>query len=75
MVDISLGKVCVEVWTLDEPEEELVDYFEVWPGEFEHWLIFFRVVSIASRIDGRGYRTEKVGCKLGNGARYQVRAA
>ena len=67
LVDVSLGKVRVEIWAFDEAEEEFVDDLEVRPGEFEDGFVLFRVEGITCWIDRRGYRTEEVGGKLGGG--------
>ena len=64
LVDVTFGKVGVEVGTLDEAQKEFIDDLQVRPGKFEDRLVLFGVIRIARRIDRWGYRTEKVGCKL-----------
>jgi hypothetical protein len=64
LVDVLLGGVGVEVWTLDKPEEELVDDLEMGPRELEDGLVLFRVEGVARRVDLRRYRSEEVGREL-----------
>ncbi len=64
LVDVTLGMIGVEVRVLHEAQKEFVDDLQVRPGKFEDRLVFFGVVSVARRIDRRGYRTEKIGRKL-----------
>lgn len=64
LIDVAFGNVRVEIRTLDEPQEELVDYLEVRPGKLQDRLILFRVKYITSGVHGRGYRTEEVGSEL-----------
>ena len=64
LINVSLGKVGVEIRALDETQEEFVDNLEMWPCEFEHGLVLFGIVRVSCRVDWWGYRTEKVGCKL-----------
>lgn len=64
LVNVSLGQVGVEVWALDKSQEKFVYNFEVWPCEFQNWLVFLWVVGISGWIDRRGYRTEEIDRKL-----------
>jgi hypothetical protein len=66
LVDISLSEVRVEVWAFDEAKEEFVDDLEVRPGELEDGFVLFRIECVACWVDGRGYRAEEVGSKLGS---------
>lgn len=64
LVDISLGEIRIEIGTLDEAQEEFVNDLEMRPGELKDGFVFFWVVSVACRVDRRGYGTEEVGGKL-----------
>ena len=69
MIDVTFRDVRVEIWALDEPQEELVDYLEVRPGELQDGFILFGIEDIAGGVDGRGYRTEEIGSELELGVR------
>ena len=71
MINVSLREIRVEVGRLDEAQEEFIYDLEVRPGKLENGFIFFRIVSIACRVDRRGYGAEEVGGKLGA---YDVRS-
>lgn len=64
LVDVLLGRVGVEVWALDEPEEELVHDLQVRPRELEHGLVLLGVKGVAGRVHLRRYRSEQVGGEL-----------
>jgi len=64
LIDVSLGKVGVEIWTLDEPEEKFVYNLEMRPGELQDRLVFLWVKCITGWVDRRGYRSEEVDSKL-----------
>lgn len=73
LINIPLGNVRVEIRTFNEPQEELVDDLEVWPGELQDGFILFWVKRITGRVHGRGYRTEEVGSELGCYVRHNGR--
>jgi len=64
LINVSLGKIGVEIWALNEPKEKFVHNLEMRPGEFQYWLVFLRIKCITGRVDRRGYRTEEVDSKL-----------
>ena len=57
-INVALGNVCVEVWTLDEAQKEFVDDLQVRPSELENRLVLFRVIRIARRIHRRRNSSE-----------------
>lgn len=52
-VDVALANICVEVWTLDETQEELVHDLQVRPGKLEDRLVLLRVERVAGGVDLR----------------------
>ena len=64
LIDIPLGNVRAEIGTFDKPQEELVNDLEMRPCELQDGFVLFGIKCIASRIHGRGYRTEEVGSEL-----------
>jgi hypothetical protein len=58
LIDIALRDVGIEVGTLDEAQEELVDDLEVGPGELKNRFIFLRVKGVTSRVYLGRYRTK-----------------
>ena len=59
---INMGRDALRLSLL--VEEEFVNDLEVRPGKLKDGFIFFRIVSVACRVDRRGYGTEEVGGKL-----------
>ena len=70
LIDVPFGDVCVEIRTLNEPQEELVHYLEMRPGKFQDRLILFGVKYVTGRVHRRGYRTEEVGSELERSVRH-----
>lgn len=64
LVDIFLSNIRVELRTLDESEEKLVDDLQMRPGQFQNRLVFFRVESVARRVDLRRDGSEQICRKL-----------
>ena len=64
LINVPFCNVRVEIRTLDESQEELVDYLEVRPGKLQDRLILFGIKHVTGRVHGRGYRTEEVGSEL-----------
>lgn len=61
MVYVALGDVGVEIWALNEAEEQLVDDLQVRPSELENRLVLFWVEGVTERVDLGRYRPEQVG--------------
>jgi hypothetical protein len=64
LIDILLADIGAKVRVLHESEEELVDDLQVRPSEFEYGFVFFRVESVAGRVDLGRDRTEQVAREL-----------
>lgn len=64
VVDIGFRNIGVEVRGLNEPQEELVYDLQVRPRYLKHWLVLFRIESIAISVHRGWNRTEKIEGKL-----------
>jgi hypothetical protein len=60
MVDELLGDIGVEILTLDESKKELIDDLDMWPGDFQHRLIFLGIKGLSLRVHWRRDRSKEV---------------
>jgi hypothetical protein len=60
MVDVRLGDVGVEILTLDEAQEELINDLDMGPSNLENGLILFRVERLALGVYWGRDRAEQV---------------
>lgn len=64
LVNVSFGKICVKVGTLDKSEEEFIDNLKMGPCELEHRLVLFWVERVTCWVYGGRDRAEEICCKL-----------
>ena len=64
LINVSLGRIGVEVRGFDEAEEELVHDLEVRPCKLQDWLVFLGIKGIAGWVHLWGYRSEEIRGKL-----------
>ena len=64
LVNVLLSDAWLEVWTLKEPQEELIHNLEVRPRRLQGWLVLFWVVFCSRGVCGRGEGSKGIRCKL-----------
>jgi len=66
LIDELLSNISIEIRTLYESQEELIDDLKVWPSQLQDRFIFFWIESITSWIHLRWDRTEEIRRELKN---------